>query len=481
MLSSLIKVVLFIASIAGLTFAADYMLATQEGVRIAAGGWEVTLGPFQMLILVLLLLFLFWLLIKAIGLLIATARFLNGDETAISRYFDRNRERKGYQALNEGFIALASGEGRLALIRAQRAQKYLSKPELTTLLIAQAAQATGDTARATEAYKALLQNDATRFVGISGLLNQKLASGDLETALKLAEHAFALKPKHTETQDTLLKLQSQSGNWKDARKTLAVKHKSGALPKDVYRRRDAVLALQEAKGILDETQTIEAREAAITANKLSPDLVPAATMAARALVEKGDKKAATRILRKAWEARTHPDLAEAFAEIEPEETPVARIKRFKALTDLHPEEDETRLLLSELYLAAEDFPFARRTLGNLATEKPTQRSLALMAALERGQGADDAVVRGWLAKAMTAPQGAQWCCDKCQATHSAWAPICDNCQSFDSLSWREPPLRKLALTGGLSLLPMLLDPAVSTTDAPKDPAGIVAAVRGGTS
>ena len=28
------------------------------------------------------------------GLLLAVLKFLNGDETAISRYFDRNRERK---------------------------------------------------------------------------------------------------------------------------------------------------------------------------------------------------------------------------------------------------------------------------------------------------------------------------------------------------------------------------------------------------
>ena len=37
-----------------------------------------------------------------------TLKFINGDETAISRYFDRNRERKGYQALSEGLMALAS-------------------------------------------------------------------------------------------------------------------------------------------------------------------------------------------------------------------------------------------------------------------------------------------------------------------------------------------------------------------------------------
>jgi HemY protein len=438
MIWSLVKVVLFIAAIAGLTFGADRLLNTQDGIRIAAGGWEFTLGPLQTVILLLAMIVLIWLLMRTVGLIVAVLRFFNGDETAISRYFDRNRERKGYQALNDGLLALAAGEGRLALMRAQRAEKFLAKPELTTLLVAQAAEAAGDGKRATEAYKTLLADDATRFIGVRGLLKQKLAEGDTDTALKLAEKAFELKPKHAETQDILLKLQSEKSDWAGARTTLGAKLKGGTLPKDVFRRRDAVLALQEARGVMDEASTIEQREAAIEANKLSPDLIPAAVMAARGLIDKGDKKTATRVLKKAWEARAHPELAAAFAEIEPDETAQARLKRFRLLTALHPDHDETRLLLAELHIAAEDFPEARRALADIIDRHPTQRALAIMAAIERGEGSDDAVVRGWMSRALTAPRGPQWCCDKCQAIHATWGPICENCGGFDTLSWREP-------------------------------------------
>ena len=110
--------------------------------------------------------------------------------------------------------------------------------------------------------------------------------------------------------------------------------KSGALPKDVYRRRDAILALQEARGVMDENANIDAREAAIEANRLSPDLIPAAVMAARGLIDKGDKRSATRVLKKAWEVHPHPELAAVFAEIEPDETPQGRLRRFRALTAL---------------------------------------------------------------------------------------------------------------------------------------------------
>ncbi|MDR7124527.1 heme biosynthesis HemY N-terminal domain-containing protein [Pseudotabrizicola sp. 4114] len=456
MLWTLLKVILFVFFIAALTYGAGVLLDTGGGIRIAVAGWEFSLEPLQAVIVSLLLVVSLWVLFKVVSFLVAVLRFLSGDETAISRYFDRNRERKGYQALTEGLLALASGEGQVAMARAQRAERYLAKPDLTNLLMAQSAEAAGDTKRAAEAYKRLLADDKTRFVGVRGLMKQKLAEGDTDTALKLAEKAFAMKPRHAETQDILLRLQADHADWKGARLTLGAKLKAGELPRDVYRRRDAVLALQEAKTVFDDSASIEAREAAIEANRLSPDLIPAAAMAARSLVAKGDRKGATRVLKKAWTVHPHPDLAAAFAEIEPEETPTARIKRFKVLTDVQPAHEQTRLLQAELHVSAEDFPAARRSLGDIVTTHPTQRSLAIMAAIARGEGEDDSVVRGWLTRALTAPRGPQWCCDKCHAIHAQWHPICDNCGGFDTLSWREPPETSGPSATGTELLPLIV-------------------------
>lgn len=469
MIWSLLKVLFFVVLVAAITFGAGVLLDTGGGVRVAVAGYEFTLGPLQATITALVLVALLWLITRVVGLLVATLRFLNGDETAISRYFDRNRERRGYQALNDGLLALASGEGRLALIKAQRAARYLERPELTTLLVAQAAEASGDGKRATEAYKTLLASESTRFVGIRGLLKQKLAEGDSDTALALAERAFAMKPRHPETQDILLKLQSEKSDWKGARATLGMQQKRRALPRDVFRRRDAVLALQEAAGIMDENASIEAREAAIAANRLSPDLIPAAAMAARSFIAKGEKKNATRVIKKAYEGQPHPDLAAVFAEIEPEESPQTRLKRFKPLLALHPSRDETRLLEAELNIAAEDFPAARRAMADVVTRHPTQRALAIMAAIERGEGSDDAVVRGWLTRALTAPRGPQWCCDKCQAIHSTWHPICENCSGFDTLSWREPPETTGPSATGSEMLPLLVGSPKPTAPPPPEP------------
>lgn len=472
MLWSIIKIAVFIALVAGVTLGASFLLELDGGVRIVMAGVEINLTPIKAVIALSVLVLTIWLLMKLTGLLVASLRFINGDETALSRYFDRSRQDKGYRALSEGMLALASGEGDVAMAQAAKAEKYLRKPALTNLITAQAAEMAGNGRKAEEVYKQLLTNEKTRFVGVRGILRQKLAQGDTETALKLAKTAFALKPRHAEVQDTLLDLQARTSDWKGARETLNAKLKYGTLPRDVHKRRDAVLALSEARDVLDEGKTIEAREAAIEANRLSPDLIPAAVLAARGYIDQGNARNALRVINKAWLVHPHPDLAAAFAAIEPNETPRQRLKRFAKLLKVHPDHRETRLLEAELNLAAEDFPAARRALGTLAEVEPDARSLTIMAAIERGEGASDAVVKGWLARALSSPRGPQWVCDKCQHIHAEWAPACENCHSFDTLSWRSPPNSPIATPTGLEMLPLIVgaldEPKHETEKAPED-------------
>ena len=295
MLWSLVKILVFVGIVIALAIGLGMLMETSGGVRISVANTEFTLSPLVTIIGLVVLLFAFWLTLKILGLLVATFRFLNGDETAVSRYFDRSRERKGFEALADGLMALASGEGRTAMAKAAKAEKYLDRPELTNLITAQAAEIAGDGKKAQEVYKKLLTDDRTRFVGVRGIMKQKLAEGDTDTALKLAEKAFALKPKHEETQDVLLRLQAEKEDWSGARKTLNAKLKHGSLPRDVHRRRDAVLALSEAKDILAEGSTIEARESAIEANRLSPDLIPAAVLAAHGYIEAGKDRVMPRV------------------------------------------------------------------------------------------------------------------------------------------------------------------------------------------
>lgn len=469
MLTSLFKIVLFLMIVVAIAFGATYLMDGENTIigdlMITLGGIEYTLSAIEAVIVLTLLVIMIWIGLKLMSLLVATLRFINGDDTAISRYFNRSRERRGYRALSEGMMALASGDADAAMTKAGQAERYLQQPTLTNLLAAQAAEMSGNTTRAEQIYKELIKDPQTRFVGVRGIMKQRLATGDTDVALKLAQKAFELKPKHDEVQDVLLQLQAKSHDWQGARKTLGVKLKQGKIPRDVHKRREAVLALSQAAEVIDEENSIEKRETAIDANRLSPDLVPAAAMAAREYIAQSKPKLAVRVIKKAWESQPHPDLAAAFSEIAPNETPQERLKRFAQLSKLSPMHIESRLMMAELNLAAEDFPAARRALGDIVENEPDARALTIMAAIERGEGSSDEVVRGWLTKALSAPRGPQWVCDKCNTIHSDWVPVCSSCDALDTLSWKEAPQNEMQTSTGIEMLPLLMGAGKNETDS----------------
>ena len=228
------------------------------------------------------------------------------------------------------------------------------------------------------------------------------------------------------------------------------------MPRDLHRRRDAVLALAHANDAIAEGQVLTATRDVAEAIRLAPNLVPAAVMSARLDVAANKKRQASKTIRKAWDQAPHPDLAAAFAEIEPDETPALRLRRFKPLLGKHPGHPEVRMLEAELHLANEDFPAARTALGDLPEVAPTARGLTIMAAIERGQGAEDRVVRAWLARAVTAPRGYQWLCTVCGHVAAKWPPICETCGAFDTLEWVEVVQSESALAGPTQMLPLIV-------------------------
>ena len=128
MLLSLLKILFFFAVVLVIALGAVQLSETGQMLRIEYAGTEYALTPVKAVVALLILMVLAWLVFKALGLFLAFIRFIAGDETAIDRYFARSRERKGYAALGEGMLAVASGEGKLAQDKAAKAEKYLNMP-----------------------------------------------------------------------------------------------------------------------------------------------------------------------------------------------------------------------------------------------------------------------------------------------------------------------------------------------------------------
>lgn len=406
MLGSLIYILILLAVILAGGFALNFLVQSDGQLVLHYGDriYEVTL--FEAAILLILLILAIFIAVTILRLIIALIRFIAGDETAFGHFFVRSRERRGLRALSDAYLALAAGDPKQAEKKAKRAELTLRHPELTRIVNAQAAELAGDTERARTYYRALLTNPKTAFVGTRGLLHIALERGDNERALKLAEHAHGLRPKDRETMETLYILQSQAFDWAAARRTLAAQAKAGYLPTAEGSRRDAALALAQSEDATALGDKEQARALALEAAELDPTNTTAVTTAAELLLDAGNKRRATKLIISAWRAQPKPQLAAAFAAIEPDEAPAARRRRFEALFTTHPDIPETHFLRAELALTERDWTAAEAAITKLKETEPSARSCAIMAAIARGRGEPEQVVRAWLARALGAPRDA---------------------------------------------------------------------------
>jgi len=381
------------------------LLAEDPGtLTLEFGGriWHLTL--FETAIAVAAMLLAILVAVKIAWFAVALVRFVAGDADAFGSFFARRRERLGLDALSRSMIALAAGDARSAEKNARQAERRLVRPELTGLVRAQAADLVGDGARAETHYKALMSNPRTAFVGTQGLLSRALEGSDDDRALKLALRARELAPKDRATLETLYTLQSRKFDWDAARKTLADQRRAGHVGKVEADRREGALALAQAGDAEDLGEAKRACALAVEAAKLDPTNVEAVSKAVGLLLESQSKRAAGKLVTDAWRVQPHPILAAAFASIEPEESPSERRRRFRMLFDIRPKHEETCFLRAELALVARDWSAARDAIGDLRETEPSARSCTIMAAVARGEGEPDHVVRAWLARALGAPR-----------------------------------------------------------------------------
>lgn len=344
-----------------------------------------------------------------------------------------SRRRRGYQALTQGLVAAAAGDAKLARNQANRAEALLDDPSLTLLLAAQAAQLDGDEAAAKRHFSTMLERPETEFLGLRGLIVQATRDGDRDTALTLAQRAFALKPDTPWVLSTLFELQTTAGQWREARQTLSHAVKRNTVGKSDGRHREAALLLAEAK----TAEPPAALKLAEQARGLAPDFVPAAALAVRLMAERGDARRARKAANIAWTAQPHPELAAAHAAIDVAAAPAARVEAVKALVAGQPNHRESRLAVATVAIAAGNFPVAREALAAAANEDDADgRVHRLLAHLEEAEHGDTPAHRAALVKAADSPREPRWTCDACHRPAPEWTPRCPHCGAFDRLEWR---------------------------------------------
>src|SRR5579871_2505234 len=354
---------------------------------------------------------------------------------AIGAWFNARRLRRGNDALSRGLIAVASGDLLEARRHADRARGILGSHPLALLLHAQTASLAGDGGAQRQAYRAMLSHDDTELLGLRGLFSLAARENQPDQALSFASRAHALKPRAPWAAEALFDLQARRGEWAQALTVLDASASAKLLDKDVVRRRRAVLLTAEAVDADRRGEGDRALELACDALALAPGLAPAAVLAARRLAAAGKTWRAQGVIEACWAESPHPELAQVYASIKPDESVEERARRLAGLAHLNREHFESRVLEAEEAVQQKNWPEARRLLAPVAHELATARVCALMAEIEEGENADATASHVWLLRAARAARDAEWRCGNCGATQQEWWPVCQACGSFDTLSW----------------------------------------------
>ncbi|MCC7165992.1 MAG: tetratricopeptide repeat protein, partial [Rhodospirillales bacterium] len=182
-----------------------------------------------------------------VSLVIGVVRFLGRAPAILARVRRERRQRKGYQALAQGLVAVASGDAAEARTLAKRAESLLADPPLTRLLLVQAAQLDRDPEEVGRQLEAMLEVPETAPLGLRGLIRQATERGDLEAALGHARRAYELRPGADWTVTALFDLLAKTGQWAEAHAILEKAAKRGLIERDQAKHRRAAVLVELAR------------------------------------------------------------------------------------------------------------------------------------------------------------------------------------------------------------------------------------------
>ena len=229
----------------------------------------------------------------------------------------RRRERRaarGRHAITQGLLAIGHGDPASARAHAIVARRHAAQDPLSLLLNAQSAQLNGDRAGAQRAFRAMVERDDTRLLGLRGLFIEAQRADDPSSAVMIAEEALKLTPSSTWASHAMLGFRCAQSDWSGALAILDTNFSSGLIDKFTFRRQRGVLLTARALE-LEHIDRDQSRDSVMEAIKLAPTLVPAAVLASKYESEANRVKRAMRIVETAWLAQPHPDLADAYAHV----------------------------------------------------------------------------------------------------------------------------------------------------------------------
>ncbi|EJF87106.1 heme biosynthesis protein HemY [Bartonella rattimassiliensis] len=388
------------------------------------------------LITVLSVLILFF---ATLGLVWWLLSFFFSIPRALSNYFYKRHQKRGYEALSKGILATFAGDGMAAQKMEAQVSKYLAGEQepLIKFLQAQTLSLQNNTVRAIGLYEEMRKEEPTKLVGLYGLFREAMKSKAYEAAQQYAEEALTLSPTLLWAHQAALDRLSAEGEWDKALTVFERAQK--ALPRSVRstpeRLHIQVLLLGGQALHLFDTHPVQARTAILKAHKLAPDFVPITVIAADILYKLNETRKADKMIIAAWQKDPHPDLGTLY--LEKEEGAIGRLKRAKTLASYNKNAFESIFLIAKAALDAGETVLAKEQAQKALKYHQRESVYLLLADIEEAQGNNQGAVRQWLSLALRAERDPVWMCDG--VIFSSWSAVSPISGRLGCFEWKTPP------------------------------------------
>lgn len=425
----MIRLIVFLAVLLGLAFGFSWLADHPGDVVLTWLNREVRFSTTMLAVGLLAFVAVILVVSAIVRAILRTPGFLGS-------FFERRRREKGWRALSHGMIAVGAGDPSASARAATEARRILGNEPLALLLEAQSAQLSGNRQAARDTFERMVQDPQTRLLGLRGLFVEAKREGDIDAARHFAGEANRIAPWLGWSGNAVIEAQTRGGDWDGALATLERNARNKVTDRAATKRQRAVLLTARAQE-LELGNPDSARNLAMEAHGLAPDLVPAAVLSGRLLARAGDIKRAARVLEATWKVTPHPEIAEAYAYVRPGDSAADRLARVKELVRVRAHHPECNLALTRAEMDLRNFTGARAALKPLLAGQPTQRTCLLMAEIEDGEHGATGRVREWLGRAVRAPRDATWVADGVISDH--WEPISPVSGQLDAFEWKVPP------------------------------------------
>lgn len=361
------------------------------------------------------------------------------------RYSVFQAQNKGMLALSSGMNAVAAGDVHGARKYARKAQKYLpNDPALSLLLQAQTAGLEGRDDDARKVLLKLSDDKKAGFLGLRALLQKAMDDRDYDQARGLVNKAMGSHGKNPWVLQAGYDLALRSKDWGGAFRFLELLDKHNVLAVDVLRRDRLALLIARADADADRKRGLILLEGAY---KLDPYFVPLLQRLVAVYLKMGQRKAAQKLLEKAWKQAALADLAALWMDVVPPKQAakvMGRVQWAEKLVTLRPQQPESFLAVASVMLdeglwgEARDHLMQAKGLYEVQGLAGSARLFALLATLERKQNADETAAQEWLVKGRIADVDPVWMCRETGRVYGTWSPVAEPHGAFNSMVWQVP-------------------------------------------